>query len=85
MNRHWSSRLIPALVLVPLILAACDPVPPPKSTATEGERSQTKGLEAASMVGYDGKAIRKTVDNTLDQGEQHTEQLNQALKDSTDR
>ena len=43
-------------------------------------RPETKKLEGASAVGYDGAAIRKNVDNTLDKTDGHANDLDKALK-----
>jgi hypothetical protein len=43
-------------------------------------RSESKGLQGADAVGYDGTAIRKNVDNTLNKTDQHNESVDKALK-----
>jgi hypothetical protein len=48
-------------------------------------REETKKLEGASAVGYDGKAIRKNVDNTLNRTDDHNQELDKALKSGTER
>ncbi len=45
-------------------------------------RPETKKLEAASAAGYDGKAIRKNVDNTLNKNDEHNEAIDKTFKNS---
>jgi hypothetical protein len=42
-------------------------------------RSETKKLQGADAVGYDGTAIRKSVDNTLNKTDLHNESADKAL------
>lgn len=50
-----------------------------KRSSYEG-RSETKKLQGADAVGYDGTAIRKSVDNSLNKSDQHNESMDKALK-----
>jgi hypothetical protein len=43
-------------------------------------RNETKKLQGADAVGYDGTAVRKSVDNTLNKTDQHNESGDKALK-----
>jgi Holliday junction resolvasome RuvABC DNA-binding subunit len=43
-------------------------------------RPDTKAVEAAGMVGYDGKQMRKAVDKALDKTEERNKELEDALK-----
>jgi Holliday junction resolvasome RuvABC DNA-binding subunit len=43
-------------------------------------RPDTKAVEAAGMVGYDGKQMRKAVDKALDKTEERNKDLQDALK-----
>jgi len=43
-------------------------------------RSETKKLQGADAVGYDGTAIRKSVDNALNKTDQHNESTDKALR-----
>jgi hypothetical protein len=64
------------------LLAGCSSSsePQPQSGKKDQGREETKKLEGASAVGYDGKAIRKSVDNTLDKSEEHNKALDKAFK-----
>jgi hypothetical protein len=52
----------------------------PQSGEKDKGREETKKLEGASAVGYDGKAIRKSVDNTLDKNDDHYKDVDKAVK-----
>ena len=73
-------RLVAVMLLA--VLAGCNSGGAGKQA--EGEkyqgRDETKKLEAASAVGYDGTAVRKTVDNTLNKNDEHNNTLNNAVK-----
>ncbi len=43
-------------------------------------RSETKKLQGADAAGYDGTAIRKSVDNTLNKTDQHNDTVDKSLK-----
>jgi ABC-type Zn uptake system ZnuABC Zn-binding protein ZnuA len=42
-------------------------------------RSETKKLQGADAVGYNGTAIRQKVDSTLNKADQHNESADKAL------
>jgi hypothetical protein len=68
------------MTLISLLLAGCSsssqtPVP----EKSQG-RPETKTIEGASAVGYDGKAIRKSVDTNLNRNDEHNQELDKALK-----
>ena len=48
--------------------------------ATYEGRPETKKLQGADAAGYDGTAIRKSVDNTLNKTDQHNETADKSLK-----
>jgi hypothetical protein len=67
------------------LLAGCSSSSQPQSGEKSQGREETKKLEGASAVGYDGKAIRKNVDNTLNRTDDHNQELDKALKSGTER
>lgn len=76
-----------ALIIIGIgaaLLAGCSSskAPQESATATDQGRSETKKLEGASAVGYDGSAVRKTVDTTLNNNDSHNRELNDSLKDT---
>ena len=64
-----------------VMLAACEAKKPEPAKPTQAvARTDTKNLQAASMVGYDGKAIRSRVDSVLNKAEEANKASNEALK-----
>ena len=66
------------------LLAACTTSSEPQVGEKYQGRSDTKKIEAATAVGYDGTAIRKNVDKSLNKNDEHGENLDKALKASSD-
>jgi outer membrane murein-binding lipoprotein Lpp len=75
-----NSKKISVLVLV-LLLSACSQESPPPHKVDTG-RPETRTLEAASAVGYDGKAIRKKVDGALDANDTHNAELEKQMQEN---
>ncbi|HEX5276150.1 MAG TPA: hypothetical protein VFW42_00605 [Fluviicoccus sp.] len=64
------------LALPFLLLAGCDQPPPSgEIRKVDTGRKETRTLEAASAVGYDGKAIRQKVDKGLDANDEYNRKL----------
>ncbi|MDO9177816.1 MAG: hypothetical protein Q7U16_05765 [Agitococcus sp.] len=74
-----NSNKISVLVLV-LLLSACSQEPPPVKPDTG--RPETRSIEAADAVGYNGKEIRKKVDGALDANDAHNAELEKQMQDS---
>lgn len=63
---------------VVLVLVACQKEPEPVKTAVpDTGRAETKNIEAADAMGYNGKDIRKKLDGALDANDTHNAQLEQ--------
>ena len=73
-------NVIVFMCAIALLLAGCSPANPPQSKDTPQGRRETKGLEGASAAGYDGKAIRKSVDTTLNKNDDRNQELEKELK-----
>jgi Holliday junction resolvasome RuvABC DNA-binding subunit len=66
---------------VSLALAGCDRNVQSTTSRSSEDRSQTKALQAASVVGYDGKQLQKQVDKILEQKEKRNRDLEKELND----
>ena len=66
-----------------LFLAGCNSSGQQSEGKYQG-RPETKTLEAASAAGYDGKAIRKNVDNTLNKNDEHNEAIDKTFKNTNE-
>jgi len=75
--KNW---IIMLCILVPLAGCNSTSQTQPQSEEKHKEREETKKLEAASAAGYDGKAIRKSVDNTLNKNDDHNRDMDKAIK-----
>jgi hypothetical protein len=64
------------------LFAGCSVSDQQQSTEKYEGRKETKTLEGASAVGYDGTAIRKKVDNSLNKNDSHNQELDKAQKSS---
>jgi len=62
------------------LIAGCSSSNQPQESSTYQWREETKKLEAASAVGYDGTAIHRSVDSTLNRNDDHNRALDKALK-----
>jgi hypothetical protein len=67
-----------SVILVVSMMAACSKEPPPPKPDTG--RAETRSLEAADAIGYNGKAIRKKVDGALDANDAHNAQLEKEMQ-----
>lgn len=77
-----NNLIIMLCILVLVFLAGCNSSSQlqPQSGEKDKGREETKKLEGASAVGYDGKAIRKSVDNTLNKNDDHNRDVDKAVK-----
>ena len=69
-----------ALCIGAAAVAGCSSSSKPQESSTYQGREETKKLEGASAVGYDGTAIRKGVDSTLNKNDDHNRDLDKAVK-----
>jgi len=65
-------------VIVVLGLAACTKQEPPKPMISDTGRPETRSVEAANAVGYNGTAMRQKLDKALDANDAQTQKMDQA-------
>jgi hypothetical protein len=62
-----------------LIQVSCSKEPtPPKPAVADTGRPETRSIEAADAMGYNGKEIRHKLDRALDANDATTKQMDQA-------
>ena len=76
-------KWITTVVLAIFLFVGCKEKP--KAIDPKGKdeaRQSTKTLEAADLVGYDGKQLRKTTDRVLDANDKHNQDIQKTLDDN---
>jgi hypothetical protein len=58
-----------------LFSSGCEKKTAARDPAAESTPGSTKPLEAADLVGYDGKRLRKSVDHIKETNEKHNREL----------
>jgi hypothetical protein len=58
-----------------LLSAGCEKKTSATNPSSESTPGSTKPLEAADLVGYDGKRLRKSVDHIKDANEKHNQEI----------
>ena len=79
------SNRIMMICTIAVLLAGCSSSSQPQSREKSQGREETKTLEGASAVGYDGKAIRRSVDNALNKTDDRNQELDKELKSDTEK
>jgi PBP1b-binding outer membrane lipoprotein LpoB len=76
-----------AMLATALLLTGCVNPNPPVQTAEDAEkyqgREETKALQNADNIGYDGTGIQKKLDKALDQNDQRAADLNNQIDAQT--
>jgi hypothetical protein len=76
-------KLITTVVLAILLFVGCKEKPKAVKPKEKDEaRQNTKTLEAADLVGYDGKRLRKTTDRVLDANDKRNQDIQKTLDDN---
>ena len=71
MKTTLRSTLVAMIFSTMLLSSGCEE----KTDATDPTPGSTKPLEAADLVGYDGKRLRKSVDRIREGNEKHNQEL----------
>ena len=76
-------KLITTVVLALFLFVGCKEKPKAvESKDKDGGRQSTKALEAADLVGYDGKRLRKTTDRVLDANDKRNQHIQKTIDDN---
>jgi ABC-type Zn uptake system ZnuABC Zn-binding protein ZnuA len=76
-------KLIPTVVFTLFLFVGCNEKPKAVDPNNKDERRQsTKALEAADLVGYDGKRLRKTTDRILDANDKRNRDIQKTIDDN---
>jgi hypothetical protein len=76
-------KWITAVVLALFLFVGCKEKPKAVEPKQKDEaRQSTKTLEAADLVGYDGKRLRKTTDRVLDANDKRNQDIQKTLDDN---
>jgi hypothetical protein len=76
-------KLITTVVLALFVFAGCKEKPQAVEPKGEDEgRQSTKALEAADLVGHDGKRLRKTADRVLDANDKRNQDIQKTIDDN---
>ena len=68
------------ILTIAFFFASCGCSPGDEANSKDSGRPETQKLKAADAVGYDGDALRKSVDNMLDKKDQQKQDLEDAQK-----
>lgn len=59
-------------------VTACSKQEPPKPIVSDNGRPETRSVEAANAIGYNGTAMRKKLDKALDANDAEAKKMDQA-------
>ena len=68
-----------------LLLSGCEKENAPPDSASQSTQGSTKILEAADLVGYDGKKLRRSVDGIKAANERHNQELEKTVGSGPDQ
>ena len=70
-----------------IVLCACSKSTPaekaPETESTYQGREETRALQNADNIGYDGTGIQKKLDGALDKNDQRADELNRQIDEQT--
>jgi hypothetical protein len=75
MKTTFHSTLVALIFATMLLSSGCDKKTGATDPAAQNTPGSTKPLEAADLVGYDGKRLRKSVDHIKEASEKHNQDV----------
>src|ERR1041385_6077690 len=73
------------IFLTTLVLPGCEEKDAATDATSQSTPGSTKVLEAADLVGYDGKRLRKKVDGIREANEKHNQELEKTVGNGPDQ
>jgi hypothetical protein len=75
MKIAFRSMFVALILSTALLSSGCEKKTDATDPAAQSTPGSTKALEAADLVGYDGKRLRKSVDHIKQANEKHGQEL----------
>ena len=75
MNTTFRSTFVALIFATTLLSSGCEKKTAATDPTAQSTPGSTKVLEAADLVGYDGKRLRKSVDHIREANEKHNQDL----------
>jgi len=79
------STFVVMILSTMLLSSGCDKKTSAIDPTSQSTPGSTKPLEAADLVGYDGKRLRKSVDSIIEAREKHNQQLEKLTEGGPDQ
>ena len=74
-----------AMISTMVLLSGCEEKTAATDPIVQSTPGSTKPLEAADLVGYDGKTLRKSVDHIKEANERHGQQIEKMAENGPDQ
>jgi hypothetical protein len=85
MKTTLSSTLVAMILATMLLSSGCEKKTAATDPTAQSTPGSTKPLEAADLVGYDGKMLRKSVDRIREGNEKHNQELEKTTGSGPDQ
>jgi len=85
MKTTFRSTLVAMILSTMLLSSGCEKKTAATDPSAQSTPGSTKILEAAELVGYDGKALRRSVDRIKDANEKRGQQMEKTAESGPDQ
>jgi hypothetical protein len=85
MKTTFPSLFVTLIFLTLLLSSGCEKETVATTPGSESTPGSTKPLEAADLVGYDGKRLRKSVDHIKEASAKHNQELEKTAGSGPDQ
>jgi hypothetical protein len=85
METTFRSTLVAMIFSTMLLSSGCEEKTAATDPTAQSTPGSTKPLEAADLVGYDGKRLRKSVDRIREGNEKHNQELEKMAESGPDQ